>query len=103
MGESFSLTLTWEERVSFELIKNRKKGGGKKHPVPRGTRLILILCLIFFSNLPPLGARVVLALMALRVGPVPNTMMQGSCVSRRRWPGFPGELGQVLSSLDVSG
>lgn len=62
MGESFSLTLTWGERTSFELIKNRKKGDKKKYPVPPGTRLILILCLIFFSNLPPLGARVMLAL-----------------------------------------
>lgn len=45
MGESFSLTLTWGERTSFELIKNRKKGDKKKissasrhkadsHPVP---------------------------------------------------------------------
>lgn len=29
MGESFSLTLTWGERTSFELIKNRKKGDKK--------------------------------------------------------------------------
>lgn len=49
----------WGERDGFELIKNRKKGDQKKkkNPVPSGPRLISS-CVTFFSNLPPLGIRV---------------------------------------------
>lgn len=62
MGESFSLTLTWGERASFELIKKQEEEGQKKYPVPPGTRLILIQCLILFISSVSPGARVMLAL-----------------------------------------